>query len=247
MFSFLAGLDPSQLIHFNLAQLWTAQFYAALMGIIALDLALSGDNAVVVATICNGLPKERQQLGLVLGILGAMVLRVIGAMVVGLVMGLPSVPMLIGAYLVYVAVGLVAAEGDGDAKAPRSTLLGAMVAVAAADIGMSMDNVAAVAALAKGDDLLMTVGIVLSIALMAVGTAVIMRLIERFPVIKWGGAALLGWVAGGVFIQDVCLKHAVEVSGYAHLVVPAIGVGLVLIIGVMANAWAEMKAEPAAA
>lgn len=220
-----------------------AQFWIALAGIVWIDLLLSGDNAVIIAVIANGLPEHQRRWGMIYGTAAAILLRIGGALAASWLMGWPALSILIGLYLVKVAVDLVTAgEDDGGAQKPATTLTAAVTAIALADIGMSLDNVMAVAGLANGNDLLMALGIVLSIIFMMVGAVLIMRLVTRYPFLKWLGSALLGWVAGGIILHDPLLQ-GVSLPAHASTFASALGAAVVVLIAVTVGAFRSLPVE----
>jgi YjbE family integral membrane protein len=179
-------------------------FLLALLGIVWIDLLLSGDNAVVIALVSNRLPPEQQKWGIIGGTVAAIVLRVVMSFFAVVLLGVPGLSILGGLFLLKVAIGLLVDEAkdeDGDVVG-HITLTAAVGTIAAADASMSLDNVLAVAALAHGNVALMATGVILSIPLVIAGAAVISKVIGRFQVMVWAGAGLLGWVAGGIVAAD---------------------------------------------
>lgn len=201
-------------------------FFVALLGIVWIDLLLSGDNAVVIALVANRLPASQQKWGIIGGTAAAVALRVVMSFFAALLLGVPALSIIGGLFLLKVAYGLLAGDedaGDGDAVG-RITLTAAIGTIAVADASMSLDNVLAVAALAHGNVGLMATGVVLSIPLVIAGAAIISKIIGRFPILTWAGAGLLGWVAGGIIAADPF------VAPYASHVVLGV-VGLVIVLG----------------
>lgn len=197
-------------------------FLIALLGIIWIDLLLSGDNAVVIALVSNRLPAHQQKWGVIGGTVAAVVLRVVMSFFAALLLGVPALSIVGGLFLLKVAYGLLAEDAkdeDGDVVG-RITLTAAIGTIAAADASMSLDNVLAVAALAHGSMVLMAFGVILSIPLVIAGAAVISKVIARFPVMVWAGAGLLGWVAGGIIASD---PWAAPYLANNHLAVAALG------------------------
>lgn len=206
-------------------------FWLALLGIIWIDLLLSGDNAVVIALVCNKLPPEQRKWGIVGGAGAAIGLRVIFSFFIAWLMAVPALSIIGGAFLLYVAAKLLMDAEDGEAgHAQPTTLLAAITTIAIADVGMSLDNVMALAALSHGNVVLMALGVILSIPLVIAGSTLISGLIERFPMLTAAGAALLGWVAGGIIVSDpyVLGPHASSVMHYGASI---IGAAVVLISG----------------
>jgi len=178
-------------------------FLVALLGIVWIDLLLSGDNAVVIALVSRQLPANQQKWGIIGGTAAAILLRVIMSFFAAFLLGLPGLSILGGLFLLWVAAKLLFGEDDdaGEVK-PAMTLWSAIGTIAVADASMSLDNVMAIAALAHGQMALMAFGVLLSIPLVIAGAAVIATIIGRYHVLTWAGSALLGWVAGGIIASD---------------------------------------------
>jgi YjbE family integral membrane protein len=213
-------------------------FLVSLLGIVWIDLLLSGDNAVVIALVSNRLPPEQQKWGIIGGTAAAVLLRVVMSFFAVFLLGVPGLSILGGLFLLKVAYGLLMEEAkdeDGDVVG-RITLSAAIGTIAVADASMSLDNVLAVAALAHGSVVLMATGVLLSIPLVIAGAALISKTVERFPIMVWAGAAVLGWVAGGIIAADPWSAPYLE-----HTVASATGAALVLLVGL----WARFKNKAA--
>jgi YjbE family integral membrane protein len=206
------------------------QFFIALLGIIWIDLLLSGDNAVVIALVSNRLPEHQQKWGIIGGTAAAVLLRVVMSFFAVLLLGVPGLSLLGGLFLLHVAYGLLKGEEEAKEDAVgRITLTAAIGTIAVADASMSLDNVLAVAALAHGSVELMVIGVLISIPLVIAGAAIISKVIARFPIMVWAGAGLLGWVAGGIIASDPWAAPYLT----DHLVASAVGAGLVLGAGLI--------------
>jgi YjbE family integral membrane protein len=178
--------------------------WGKLAEIIALNIVLSGDNAVVIALACRALSPGQRTKGIALGAGVAVVLRVLFTVLIASLLNMPFLHIIGGALLVWIAVKLVIEDGDGHESAisASSKLWKAVQTVAIADIVMSLDNVLAIAAVAKDSIPLLVAGLVISIPLIVLGASLITNLLTKFPVLVWAGAALLGWVAGEMFESD---------------------------------------------
>jgi YjbE family integral membrane protein len=188
---------------FDVFEDWlTGDTLVDLMQIIWIDLLLSGDNAVVIALACRSLPPQQRRLGIVLGTGTAIVLRILFALVVSQLMALPFLRIVGGLLLVWIAIKLVTGEEEEAHVSHSETLWQAVRTIAIADAVMSLDNVVAVSAAAGGDVVLFVIGLAISIPLIIVGSTLIMALVARFPLFVWGGAALLGWIAGEMIVTD---------------------------------------------
>ena len=192
-----------------------APFWIAALQIIGVNVILSGDNAVVIAMACLSLPPRQRLWGMILGAGVAVLLRVIFTLVVAQAMTYPFLKLIGGALLFWVAIKLVSEDADEDSEmASGETLWRAVRIVAIADIVMSLDNVIAVAAAANGQLSLLILGLAISIPMIIAGAALIMLVLDRFPLLIWFGAMLLGWIAGDVIASDPAieplLKHLLD-------------------------------------
>ncbi|MGE3146332.1 MAG: TerC family protein [Pseudorhodoplanes sp.] len=179
-------------------------FWLAALQIIWINVLLSGDNAVVIALACRTLPPRQRFWGLILGAGVAVLLRVFFTLIIAQVMSLPYLKLVGGLALLWIAIKLIAPDEEhGDGKiAAGENLWRAVRIVAVADIVMSLDNVIAIAAAAKGNVSLIVFGLAVSIPMIIAGAALLMALLTRFPILVWAGAALLGWIAGEIMIED---------------------------------------------
>lgn len=212
-------------------------FWLSVLQIIWIDILLSGDNAVVIAMACKSLAPKQRMIGITLGVILALVLRILLAGVISYLIAIPLLKIIGGLLLIYIATKLVIGEDDGDSKHRHSEkLLMAVGFIVMADLTMSLDNVVAIAAAAHGNDLLFVLGLLVSMPLMIVGASLITALIGRFPAIVWAGGALLGWIAGGMIASDPyalwLLPDPMEAAGHyvgsAVAMVAVIGTGWAL-------------------
>ena len=176
-------------------------FWVALLKIIWINILLSGDNAVVIAMACRGLPHRQRVWGMVLGAGVAVVLRIVFTAVVASLMLLPWLKIVGGLALFYIAVKLLVPEEEDKDEVEAVEHLWRAVRIVA-DIVMSLDNVIAIAAAAQGNVALLVIGLAISIPLIVAGAALVMALLDRFPILVWAGAALLGWIVGEVIVTD---------------------------------------------
>ncbi|HYT15516.1 MAG TPA: TerC family protein [Burkholderiales bacterium] len=184
-------------------QLLTSQFWLGLGAIIWVNIILSGDNAVVIALAARSLPQRQQKLAILWGAAAAVVLRIILTIVAVELLKLSYLKLIGGALLFWISVKLLVPEDDGgDEVESSSHLLGAIKTILIADLVMSLDNVIAVAAVAKGSILLLVLGLLISIPLVVFGATLLMKVMERYPVIITVGAALIGYVAGEMLVTD---------------------------------------------
>jgi YjbE family integral membrane protein len=181
---------------------FTPQFFTSLLQIIWIDLLLSGDNALVIALACRNLPPEQRKMGIFLGTGAAIGLRIIFAVIISYLLKIPFIQIFAGVLLLWVAAKLIFDEAGHHEMKASTSLWGAVKTIAIADAVMSLDNVLAVSAAAKGSISLFIFGIVFSIPLILYGADLILKIITRFPIIVWLGAALLGWIAGDMISKD---------------------------------------------
>src|SRR5947207_13524169 len=199
-----------------------APFWIAVLQIIFVNIILSGDNAVVIAMACLTLPPKQRLWGMILGAGVAVLLRVIFTLVIAQAMTYPYLKLIGGALLFYVAIKLVTEDADGDEEGVEGaqTLWRAVWIVTIADIVMSLDNVIAIAASAETAAVrvdaahamamkasLIVFGLATSIPVIVAGSALLMALLERYPILVWAGGGLLGWVAGDIMIKDDALLN----------------------------------------
>jgi YjbE family integral membrane protein len=206
----------------------------AILQIIWIDLLLSGDNAVVIALACRSLPERVRKWGIIFGAAVAILLRIIFAAIIAHLLAIPFLKVVGGLLLVWIAIKLAKGEEAEERNVAASDkLYKAVWTIAIADAVMSLDNVVAIAAVSKGDPWLFGFGLALSIPLIMVGSQLIMKMIEQFPVIVWAGAALLGWIAGEMIATDpiVATRLGIEPHSNAVYVAAAIGAALVVAIG----------------
>ena len=227
-----------------MAELGTPQFWVAVVEIILVNILLSGDNAVVIALACRNLATRQRRLGIFWGVMGAIVLRIVLTFFAMTLLANPYLKLVGGALLVWIGIKLIAEDDSGEHKVKASDrLLTAVWTIIVADLIMSLDNVMAVAAAAKGDVPLIVFGLVVSIPIVIVGSQIIMRLIERFPVLVLGGGGLLGYIAGDMAVEDPAVAPWIAANAAAVAVyVPFAGFVLVVAVG----AWLTRRRAKAA-
>jgi YjbE family integral membrane protein len=184
------------------ADLQQPVFWLAVGKIIWINVLLSGDNALVIAMACRGLAPRLRLWGMAIGAGIAVVLLIAFTGIVATLMVLPYLKLIGGLALLAIAAKLLVPEDEGDAIIAGTSLWHAVRIVVIADIIMSLDNVIAVAAAADGQLPLLILGLAISIPMIIAGAALIMLVLDRFPILVWLGATLLGWIAGGVIATD---------------------------------------------
>lgn len=216
-----------------MAEVMTPQFWTGLLTIIWVNIILSGDNAVVIALAARSLPERQQKQAVAWGAGAAVVMRIVLTIVAVELLKLPYLKFIGAVLLLWIAVKLLVPEdGDGDGIKSSATLLTAIKTILIADLVMSLDNVIAVAAAARGSVILLVLGLAVSIPLVIFGATMLMRLMERFPVIITLGAAILGWVSGEMGITDPVIMQWVEENAeWLHWAAPAAGAVMVVLVG----------------
>jgi YjbE family integral membrane protein len=179
-------------------------FWLSVLQVIWINILLSGDNAVVIALACRGLPPRERLWSMIIGAGFASMLLIVFTGAISMLMTLPYLKLIGAIALIWVAIKLLAPQAHDaeDTAEAVEDLWRAVRIVVIADIVMSLDNAIAVAAVAKGQYVLLAIGLAISIPMVIVGSAIILALLERFPILVWGGAAILGWVAGNIFASD---------------------------------------------
>jgi len=227
----------------------TPEFWLALGQIIWINIILSGDNAVVIALAARSLPPKQQKMAIMWGSGAAVVLRIVLTFVAAYLLKLPYLQIIGGLLLLWIGFQLLSGEEgeeEGETKAYGS-LSAAVRTILIADLVMSLDNVIAVALAAKGNFTLLVLGLAISIPLVVFGSTLMIKLMERFPVIITLGAALIGWVAGDAISHDVALKSVFENSAYLAYGLKAGCAVFVVVVGKWLAAKASNKGHAAKA
>lgn len=227
--------------------LLTADFWIGIFKIIWIDVILSGDNAVVIALAARALPPEQQRKAILWGCGFAIALRVALTVVAAQLMQLPLLEILGGCLLLWIGVGLL----QGEAPSTTSThtphrhagMFTAIRTILLADLVMCLDNVIAVAATAQGNMVLLVLGLAISIPLVIFGSTLMIKLMERFPVIITLGAALIGWVGGETIVNDNLLHGYTLAHPWLHYAAAAAGALLVVAVG----KWMQTRQSHASA
>lgn len=225
--------------------LLTHEFWIGLLAIIWVNILLSGDNAVVIALAARSLPPKQRKQAIIWGSIAAIIMRVILTIVAVEMLKLPYLKIVGGLLLLWIAVQLLVPEGDdGDGEAKTyGSIFAAIRTIMIADLVMSLDNVIGVAAAAKGNIVLLVLGLAISIPLIVFGSTLILKVMDRFPIIITGGAALLGWIAGEMLESDPAIADWImaNVGWLVSLrVAPIAGAALVVITGT----WLVRRKSP---
>jgi len=208
---------------------------SALLAIVLIDLVLAGDNAIVIALAARNLPQHLQKRAIVWGTIGAIAVR--SAMTVGVVwlLKIPGLMLVGGLGLVWIAYKLLASNPGGEAGGHHpqaSTFWGAMRTIVVADALMGIDNVLGVAGAAKGSIDLVVIGLLISVPIVVWGSTLVLRLVDRFPVITYAGAGVLAYTAAHMVVSEPLLDAVFDPS-----VANRVAAHAVLVVGVLAAGW----------
>ena len=215
-----------------LESLTNPDIWVALFEIAVINVLLSGDNAIVIALACRSLPAKQQKLAFMIGAAGIAVLMTALTAFAAYLLSLPYLEIIGSVLLLWIAVKLLVPSDEDDDVVESSSFWGAVKTIIIADIVMSLDNVLGMAGAARGHLGMLFVGMVITIPLILFGSAIIMKLMERFPVFITLGAGLLGWVAGEMAVADPALKGSIETNArYLEYFVPVLGAASVVIVG----------------
>jgi len=239
-----------------LEELASQAFWIGLLKIIGVNIILSGDNAVVIALAARSLPAKQQKQAVLWGAGAAVVLRVILTIFAAALLTLPWLKIIGSLLLFWIGIKLLIPEEDEDNIKASDQLLSAIKTILVADLVMSLDNVIAVAAAAGGSYVLLILGLAISIPLVIFGATLLIKAMERFPVIITAGAGLIGWVAGEMLVADSALhgwlggmgveykgEHP-QVAGWSLEIIAAV-IGFIIVVAV--GKWLGRRKEAAAA
>lgn len=204
--------------------------------IIWINILLSGDNAILIALACRQLPVKQRRWGVFLGALGGVILRIAFTLVIVELMAIPLLKVVGSLLLLIVAIKLLVDETDHSDVAAKPNLWSAVGSIVVADMVMSLDNVIAIAAAARGSTQLVIFGLALSVPIVMFGAGFLLKVLERLPILVWAGAGLLGWVAGDMaasdsfvaervhFVDHMTLERGLSISGAALVLVVSFAV-----------------------
>ncbi len=217
------------------------EFWVAVLQIVAIDIVLGGDNAVVIGLACRKLPDQQRKLGIFWGMVGAIALRVMLIFFAVTLLAVPYLKIVGALLLLWIGVKLLLPEADDGHNIHASvTLFAAIKTIIIADAVMSLDNVIAIAGAAGDSKGLIIFGLVLSVPIIVLGSQLVIKLMDRFPFVVVAGGALLGWIAGGMVVGDVAvaawIKNAIPASQWVG---PAVGAVLVVALG----KWLASRSE----
>lgn len=222
--------------------------WIAIAQIVGIDIVLSGDNAVVIALAARGLPKDQQRRAVLWGTGAAIAMRVALTSLAAVLLHLPGLKLAGGLLLIWIGVNLLLPERDHAHAASEPvvrTLGGAIRTILLADAAMSLDNVVAVAAASHGNLLLLLFGLALSIPLMIGTSALLLRIMDRYPAIVTLGGALIGYVAGTMAVTDPLLERQLSaLVPNAGFIGGVVGLLLVVVTGKWLAARRRAPAAP---
>ncbi len=225
----------------------SAPWWSALLAIILIDLVLAGDNAIVIALAARSLPAHLQRKAIVWGTVGAIVVR--SAMTVGVVwlLKVPGLMLVGGLGLVWIAYKLLADQSDGEHDGPAvNTFWGAMKTIVIADALMGIDNVLGVAGAAHGSFDLVILGLLISVPIVVFGSTMVLKLVERFPVIIQAGAAVLAFTAAKMIVSEPMLDAVFDPPEMIHTAARW-AVYIAAVLGVLlAGRWAARRQQQSA-
>jgi YjbE family integral membrane protein len=225
--------------------LQTADFWIGLVKIVWINIILSGDNAVVIALAARSLAPRQQRMAIVWGSAAAVLLRIALTVVAVRLLALPYLQIAGGLLLLWIGAQLMSDEDDGAQGHVKehTGMWSAVRTILVADLVMSLDNVIAVAAAANGSNVLLGLGLAISIPLVVFGSTLMIKLMDRFPVIVVLGAVLIGWVGGETIASDRVLGAYAEVHHGLHYAAAAAGAVLVFIAGKWLQRRAGLQAD----
>ncbi|MES2581952.1 MAG: TerC family protein [Pseudomonadota bacterium] len=223
------------------------QFWMAVLQIVAIDIVLGGDNAVVIGLACRKLPDRQRRYGIFWGMVGAIALRVILIFFAVSLLAVPYLKIVGALLLLWIGVKLLLPEPEDAHNIQASvTLFAAIKTIIIADAVMSLDNVIAIAGAAGDSKGLIIFGLVLSVPIIVLGSQLVIKLMDRFPFVVVAGGALLGWIAGGMVVGDVAVNTWVKATIPAsQWMGPLVGALLVVALGKWLAARSEaQRAQP---
>ncbi|MES2025878.1 MAG: TerC family protein [Pseudomonadota bacterium] len=220
--------------------LFSAEFFSALLAIIVIDLVLAGDNAIVIALVARKLPKHLQRITIIGGTIGAVVVRIAMTVAIVWLLNVPGLLLVGGVLLVWIAYKLLAPIHDEkkhlDVASSRVGLWAAIRTIIVADAVMGMDNVLGVAGAAHGEFLLVVLGLLISVPIMVLGSTLILKWVERYPVIIYLGATVLAWTAAKMIVQEPILQGFFTQNEFVVWLLYGLVIGGVVLSGLLRNA-----------
>ena len=218
-------------------ELFSSPWWSALLAIVLIDLVLAGDNAIVIALAARNLPDHLQKKAILWGTVGAIIVRTGMTVCVVWLLQIPGLMLVGGLGLLWIAYKLIADTGENEHSGTgATTFFGAMKTIVVADALMGVDNVLGVAGAAHGNFDLVVIGLLISVPIMVFGSQLVLRLVQRWPLIIHAGAAVLAFTAASMVVNESLLDHLFDGDTYMHDL--ARGLTYVLAIGgVLLTGW----------
>ncbi len=221
----------------------SAPWWSALLAIILIDLVLAGDNAIVIALAARNLPPHLKNKAIIWGTVGAIAVRSVMTLGVVWLLKIPGLMLVGGIGLLWIAYKLIAGDGGDEEHGPAATTFwGAMKTIIVADALMGVDNVLGVAGAAQGSMDLVIIGLLVSIPIVVFGSKIVLKLVERFPIIIHIGASVLAFTAGKMIVNEGLLDNVFDSSAIARWTTYAVCIG-----GVLGAGWLATRSSRAAA
>lgn len=207
----------------------SVDFWTVLMSIILIDLVLAGDNAIVIGLAARNVPKKDQKKVIMWGTVGAIVVRIVMTVLVVQLLAVPGLRLVGGLALLWIAYKLIVEDKNHEIQA-GNRMWAAIRTIIIADTMMGLDNVLAVAGAAHGDNLMVIIGLAISVPIMIWGSTVILKLTERFPIVITLGAAVLAWTAAKMLVDEPLISSwfangVVKYSFEIIMIILIVGVG----------------------
>jgi len=223
---------------------WSLATIVAVLKIIAIDIILSGDNAVVIAMATRRLPEKKRNIAILWGTIGAVILRVLFASVIAVLLDIPYVHFFGGLLLLWISYKVLVNHDDGKDVKAKDTTLQAIGTIIMADAVMSLDNVVAIAGASGGHILLIIMGVVVSIPIMILGSKLIVKMMERFSIVQYFGSAILAWTASDMITGDKQISSLLNIEhGVITYIFSIIVTAVILLFGYISNKKMEQPSS----
>lgn len=218
------------------------EFITSILVIIGIDIVLGGDNAIVIALASRNLPERQRNKAIFIGTGLAVVVRVLLTIVAVYLLTIPFLQLVGGLFLIYIAYNLIVDEDDGAANIKGgTTLFSAIRTIVFADLVMGFDNVIAIAGASGGHILLVILGLLVSVPIIVWGSKLILKLMERFPIIIYIGAGILGYTAGSMIVHEKRLASFFEANSILAPVIQFSTIVLVIAAGMITNKMRQSR------
>ncbi|TLS38759.1 TerC family protein [Pseudalkalibacillus caeni] len=218
--------------------LFSMEFFTALLSIVMIDIVLAGDNAVLIGLAARNLPQEQQKKVIWLGALGAIVIRSVATLLVVWLLKIPGLLLIGGIVLVWIAYSLLKNEEEEHDVESAPNLWAAVKTIIIADAAMGLDNVIAVAGAAEGHFLLVVIGLLISVPIVIWGSTIILKLMERFPVIIYIGAGILAWTASKMILHEPLVGDFIHHNIFIEYIFMAF-----IVVGVLTGGRMKIKSK----